>query len=190
MKVNEFNETPGLSGKMGKAIGLFEMYRNTKEEKWKQQAEDLLEAVWVDCHASISFSYSEGLCGIGAGVEYLIQQQFVEGNADEILMEIDSIVIDLINSRPPLEANIEHGLLGLVCYLYQRLHYRIDSEEDTPLILKEYTIYLIDWIAESMQNEGVEKNYDEFFFVLVLLHQLCLFNTKVERLLKWCDKHR
>lgn len=54
--------------------------------------------------------------------------------------------------------------------------------------LKEYTIYLIDWIAEALQDNSTDKDYYEFYFILVLLHTLNIMNAKIENLLECCDK--
>lgn len=153
-----------MLNKMGKTIALFRLYRNTKEEEWRIRAEEMLDDIWNECTKDMSLAYRDGLCGIGAGTEYLIQNGFVEGNTDEILAEIDSRVFAAINVRPPFDLSIEQGILGLACYLYHRLYYRKDSEEPTVLDLKEYTIYLIDWIAEALQDNSTDKDYYEFYF--------------------------
>ena len=177
-----------MLNKMGKTIALFRLYRNTKEEEWRIRAEEMLDDIWNECTKDMSLAYRDGLCGIGAGTEYLIQNGFVEGNTDEILAEIDSRVFAAINVRPPFDLSIEQGILGLACYLYHRLYYRKDSEEPTVLDLKEYTIYLIDWIAEALQDNSTDKDYYEFYFILVLLHTLNIMNAKIENLLECCDK--
>ena len=143
---------------------MFRLYRDTGEEEWSIRAEKLLDDIWNGCTEDMSLAYGDGLCGIGAGTEYLIQNGFVEGDADEILAEIDSRVFAAINARPPFDLSIEQGISGLACYLYHRLCYRKDSEEPVVLNLKEYTIYLIDWIAEALQDDATGKDYYEVYF--------------------------
>lgn len=168
-------------------VTLFQQYRSSGEEKYKEQAESLLNEIMSSCNRSMPLSYHHGLCGIGAAIEYLIRNNFVKGEADEILKDIDSAVISVTSNRPPMEANIENGLLGLACYLYERLYYRTKSEEPIVLTLKEHIIYLIDWLEDMLLNNTIEKNYYEYYFVLILLHQLDIFNVKVEKMLEWCD---
>lgn len=170
-----------------KIVTLFQQYRSSGKENYKEQAESLLNEIMGSCNKNMPLSYHHGLCGIGAAIEYLIRNNFVKGEADEILEDIDSAVISVISNRPPMEANIENGLLGLACYLYERLYYRTKSEEPIVLILKEYSIYLIDWLEDMLLNKTIEKNYYEYYFVLILLHQLNIFNVKVEKMLEWCD---
>lgn len=177
-----------MRNRMGKTIALFRLYRDTGEEEWSMRAEELLDDIWNECTGDMSLAYEDGLCGIGAGIEYLIQNDFVEGDADEVLAEIDSRVCAVINARPPFDLSIGQGILGLACYLYHRLCYRKDSEMPVVLNLKEYTIYLIDWIAEALQDNTIGKDYYEAYFILVLLHTLNIMNAKIENLLEWCDK--
>lgn len=158
------------------------------EEKSKESADALLDEIMESFDRYLPLSYSDGLCGIGAMIEYLIQNGFAEGDSDEILEEIDRAVITAINSRSHMNASIADGLLGLACYLYERLYYRIRSEEPVVLILKEHIIYLIDWMEEMLLDNTVEKDYYELYFVLILLHQLDIFNAKIEKLLEKCDK--
>ena len=86
---------------------MFRLYRDTGEEEWSIRAEKLLDDIWNGCTEDMSLAYGDGLCGIGAGTEYLIQNGFVEGDADEILAEIDSRVFAAINARPPFDLSIE-----------------------------------------------------------------------------------
>lgn len=176
-----------MQGNIRKVVNLFQQHRYTGEKNYKEQAEALLNEIISSCNRSIPLFYHHGLCGIGAAIEYLIRNDFVKGEADEILEDIDKAVISVINNRPPIEANIENGLLGLACYMYERLYYRTKSEDPIVLTLKEHIIYLIDWMEDMLLNNTIEKKYYEYYFVLILLHQLNIFNVKIEKMLEWCD---
>lgn len=169
-------------------ITLYQKYRVTDKEDYKEEADSLLDEIMESCNTPLSLSYKEGLCGIGAAIEYLIRNDFVDGDADDILEVIDKAVVSAIHWRPRIGADLANGMLGLACYLYHRLYYRIQSESPLVLDLKEQVIYLIDWMEESLRDEAVEKNYYEFYFVLIRLHQLDIFNAKVEKMLMWCNK--
>lgn len=140
-------------------VTLFRQYQDTGEDNYKEQAETLLNEIIDNCNNCKDLSYYNGLCGIGSVIEYLIQNNFVEGEADEILEDIDNAVISVINNRPQMGINIKEGLLGLVCYLYERLHYRIKLENSTVFTLKEHTIYLIDWLEDILSDTKAEINY-------------------------------
>ena len=92
-------ENPGMMGEMGKIIGFYRLYRQTAEEEWEEKAEVLLDEVMENCSLKLPVTYGDGLCGVGVGIEYLLQEGFVEGDADEILWQIDCRVFNTINSR-------------------------------------------------------------------------------------------
>lgn len=177
-----FSNTIGMNGYMGKIISLFSLYQKTREPKWESQAESLLNTVLEKSYRNSPLSYGEGLCGVGYGLEYLLQNHIVEGEADEVLSDIDTLVLNEINRRTLQGLNIDDGILGLAYYLYCRLHYRTESEEKVVLTLKEYVIYLIDWIEEAIWDNSRKSNFYETYFILTLLHKLNIFSSKVEKL--------
>ena len=177
-----FSNTIGMNGYMGKIISLFSLYQKTREPKWESQAESLLNTVLEKSYRNSPLSYGEGLCGVGYGLEYLLQNHIVEGEADEVLSDIDTLVLNEINRRTLQGLNIDDGILGLAYYLYCRLHYRTESEKKVVLTLKEYVIYLIDWIEEAIWDNSRKSNFYETYFILTLLHKLNIFSSKVEKL--------
>lgn len=177
-----FSNTIGMNGNMGKVISLFSLYQKTQEPKWESQAESLLTNILEKCNRNSPLSYGEGLCGVGYGLEYLLQNHMVEGEADEVLSDIDTLVVNEINKRTLQGLNIDDGILGLAYYLYCRLHYRTESEERIVLTLKGHVIYLIDWIEEAIRDNSRKSNFYETYFILTLLHKLNILNAKIEKL--------
>lgn len=182
-----FDNSIGIYGKMGKVISLYQLYERTNVEEWKTQANDLLDEIFALCQNNISLSYNYGLLGVGTGIEWLFQKGFLNGNPDIILADIDMLAITAIIKRIIPKTEEIDGLIGLVCYLYYRLHYRKNEETIIVLTLKEHVLYLIDWIIEKVQNSESEKDIYEYYFMLVLLHQLDVCNAKVVNVLKWCN---
>ena len=74
------------NGKMGMVIFFFHYARYTGNSLYEDFAGELLDDIYEDITDNISFSQ---LCEIGWGILYLLQQGFVEGNADEVLEIID-----------------------------------------------------------------------------------------------------
>lgn len=167
---------------------LFKEYRITNDEWCLNNAEALLDNAIEECtgeKASIEFV---DLCRLGIAIEYLTKEGFIEGDVDVILADIDTYIMATVDNRPQLDLNIKHGMLILALYLYERLYYRIQSESSHILDLKECTIYLIDWIFDSMLYDTVDKNYQELYYVLMLLRKLDLFNSKIDRISKLCKE--
>lgn len=185
---NSFTNIIGMRGNMGKVISSFSLYQKSKEESRRLEAESLLDSIMEKCNRSSPLSYGSGLCGVGVGVEYLLQSHLIEGDADDILSAIDDLVFNEIDTRGFLYPTIDNGILGLGYYLYYRLHYRKESEERAVLNLKKYVILLIDWIEEILLSGCTKSQYYETFFILILLHQLNIFNAKVIKLMRYCDE--
>ena len=187
-KKNIFKRELGMCGKMGVVINLYSLYKDTNDTRWKNIADDWLDEIIEQCDNHIPFDYGNGLCGIGVGIEWLIQKHYVEGDADIVLAEIDRKILHVINTRDVIPTNVSHGILGIAYYIYCRLCYRKEVDSLVTLMLKEQFIYLLDWMEEILQDDKRDKNYCEFYFILILFHQLNIYNTKVVKLLEWCDQ--
>lgn len=181
-------ESLGMQGEMGRVVELFHLHRQTGEEKWQEKAETLLDEVMSRCSSALPVAYGSGLCGIGVGIEYLIQEGFVEGDSDEVLNEVDYLLYNVVNGRAIRGLSMENGVCGVGYYFYFRLRKRKDSDSITVLRTKEHLIYLIDWIADLLpETKHLPALYDTFF-LLCQLHTLNVFNAKVEKLMEYCLK--
>lgn len=54
-------------------VTLFRIHQDTGEDRYKKQAEALLNEMIDYCKNSKSLSYYNGFCGIGSLIEYLIK---------------------------------------------------------------------------------------------------------------------
>lgn len=178
----------GMEGEMGRVIAFYHLFRQTGDKEWKEKAETLLDEIIDGCSVELPLTYGDGLCGVGVGVEYLIQEGFVEGDSNEILCEMDSLVYHAINCRALSSLKINDGVCGLAYYLYFRLRRRKELDDISVLRNKEHLIYLIDWIADLLPGTKQLSTLYEVFFILCQLHTLNVLNAKVERLIEYCLK--
>lgn len=118
---------PGLYvGKMGLCVCLAECARFFQDKIFVDLAGDLLEDVLETIDSSLPVNFSEGLCGIGWGIEYLLQQECLSGDSDIVLEDFDKqIMITDINRMT--DFSIATGLAGIAYYVHARLvsHSRI-----------------------------------------------------------------
>lgn len=174
-------------GKMGIAISLFHISKIVNDEKYENEANELLNAVCEQVSNTMPLSFDDGLMGIGCGIEYLISNELAEGDSDEILQEMDLIARNLINMRTIDVLNLEKGVCGIGYYLYCRLKKRADSDDNIIVLrLKEYLIYLIDWMESLILKKADKSDYNDAYFLLTRLYQLGVYNYKVERLMALC----
>lgn len=106
-------------GKMGIIIALFHYARYKNNSIYTDFAWDLLNEVFDNIHLVDSVSLESGYGGIGWALVYLIKNNFLDGDPDFILSEIDEIIskVDLDKID---DLSVDKGLLGLLCYIKAR----------------------------------------------------------------------
>lgn len=84
---------PGLmEGKMGRTLFYYELSRMTGIKSYNDMADLLLEEIVCDVERMKDTSLESGLSGIGWGVNYAIQNSFVDAD-EEVLLILDSFSI-------------------------------------------------------------------------------------------------
>lgn len=107
-------------GKMGLAIFLFHYAQISGNKFYAYIAGGLLDLVFENLDNQSSLDYAEGLAGIGTGIEYLLQNEFVKGKADDILMDLD-LLFDKAVSYPLNDLSLENDICGWIRYLQFRI---------------------------------------------------------------------
>lgn len=125
-------------GKMGIVLFFSHYARITQSEYYADLAGLLLDEIYEEIHQDLPINLENGLCGIGWGIEYLIQYDFMEGDTDKILAYIDRKVME-INPLIIHDLSIRNGLAGIVFYVTARLnakrHNNILPFDNTYLVL-------------------------------------------------------
>jgi hypothetical protein len=116
-----FDKNLGLmNGKMGCAIFFFHYARYSKQLIYEDFAGELLDEIYEDISSETPIYFRNGLSGIAWGIEYLIHQEFVNGEPNEVLIDIDRKIME----RDPLritDYTLETGLEGIAWYILTRL---------------------------------------------------------------------
>jgi hypothetical protein len=90
-------ETPGLAhGKTGVTIFFFHYADYMQTSRYEDIACELIEEIVPQLSANYTVDFEDGLTGIGAGIEYLVRQKFVEVDTDESFVSLDSAFSNLI----------------------------------------------------------------------------------------------
>lgn len=186
-KGKSFTDIGLWNGKMGIAIFLLHVSRITQDEKYENEASELIDAVYKQLSLDLPFTFDKGLLGIGCGFEYIINQRFVNADSDEILSEIDLWVRNIIDFRLSNNLSLSEGVCGVGYYLYCRLKNREHENENMVVLkLKEYLIYLLDWMEELISKINIYQEFIDSYFLLVRFYELNVFNYKVEKLMEIC----
>ncbi len=111
-------------GKMGFVIFFFHYAAFTKNPIYENFAGQLLDQIFEDIHNKLSIDLENGYCGIGWGIEYLSQNNFIEGDTNKILESIDNKVMEWNLSRVT-DLSLKSGIAGVFHYVLCRLNNKI-----------------------------------------------------------------
>lgn len=124
-------ETGLWEGKMGMSIFYFLLSRHSSNYWYEEFASELLENVCNNLSLHTPITFSTGLCGIGWGIEFLKQERFIQGNTDEILLEIDKQVMER-DVRRITDDSLQTGLGGITAYIRSRQDSRRSTDTYQP----------------------------------------------------------
>lgn len=148
------------NGKMNLVLFFYVCELCFKTEAYGLLADDLLNDIYEEIGRKSILGLSE-ICGIGCGVEFLIQCGLVEGDSDVILAELDMKIMEQI----PFVIN-DNVLLGkyeeYVCYILCRLLSPRDRQNTFYPFDKDY----LDGITKFILREHCE-NRKGFFSLFI-----------------------
>jgi lantibiotic modifying enzyme len=118
-------------GKMGIVIFFAHYARYTGETLYDDFAGELLNEIYEEIHVNMPINFESGLCGIGWGMEYLLENKFTEGDPDEILSDIDNRIMDR-NLHKITDLSMKTGLEGIFYYIEKRLNSSCQRKKNLP----------------------------------------------------------
>lgn len=140
-----------LDGKMGIALVLAHYARCSRKKNIEHAADFLVENVMNQLTTTVSIDFANGLSGIGWGIEYLIQNNYMKGCGADILQDLDERIMQVEVTRIK-DWSLEKGLLGILHYVLYHLQGANKSELrvfDKP--------YLASWLSILKDNEDLHK---------------------------------
>lgn len=183
-----------MHGKMGIAIYFFNLARETQDVVYSGFAEKLVEEIYQEIDVSTPLDFENGLAGIGWGIEYLVQNGFIEGDTDEALDEIDNqlyLFKDLFQ-----RTEFSNGLVGLGGYYLKRLQNQSTSNRTETAALKiQMVLYVINELELQIKSIEIANfihkpqcfkltwDYTLIISFLLEVYQLDLDSLKVSALL-------
>jgi len=178
-----------LYGTTGMCIFLYHLSRQTNNHEFELLADDFLDKVFANLNTMAPADFENGLAGIGWGIEYLLQNNFAEGNADEILEEVDNKIFRVLNEDNHNSFELGNGLTGYLLYLINRLKNKSEPFSLTQRINRELLFLTINKIDELVIDQFPtiikEMHFDLFWQFPVVLHclaeafKLHIYNEKI-----------
>lgn len=114
------NEVGLFRGQMGYVIALSKYARQHNIPQLDTIADFLCDNVFSRAGALRDISFATGLSGICWGIEYLVQEGILDGNAENYCSEVDGEIMRTDVSRVS-DFSLESGLGGLWHYVQARL---------------------------------------------------------------------
>lgn len=183
-----------MHGKMGIAIYFFHLAKETQNVSFRDFAEKLIDEIFEEIDISTPLDFENGLAGIGWGIEYLVQEGFIEGNTDEVLKDIDNQLLlfkDLFRGM-----KFPNSLIGLGTYFLKRIQNQSTlNSRETETIKKQMLLYVVNELELQIKETGIvslihgpqyfEHSWDYALVINFLLqtYKLNLGNLDVSRLL-------
>ena len=127
-------------GKMGAVLFFAHYAHYTSNELYNDFTGELLDEIYEDIHTELAIDFENGLCGIGWGVEYLLQNGFMDGDSDDILQDMDKRIMER-DLRRIENMDVCSGLTGISYYIHTRLYSSCRKDRVQPFD----TTYLADW---------------------------------------------
>jgi len=162
-KSNQTSAIGLLNGKMGIVIFFAHYAQYTGLQHYDEFTENLLDEVYSMLGRNSPIDFQSGLCGIGWGIEYLVQNGLMEGNTDEILEDIDKKIMD-IDVEHISDKSMEKGLCGIMHYVYARVLSAHINNRNTPIqedFLNRLSLKISGIIHEKQEYEhsGIPSHF-------------------------------
>lgn len=138
-----------INGKMGVIIFFFHLSRYTRKKIFEDFAGEMIDEIYKEIHDHYPSNFENGLSGIAWGMEYLIQNQFVEADSNEVLEDIDKMIFEW-DIRKVSDFSLETGLEGIAHYVISRC---MGKTEERISIPRDYIIDLIRVLEKNSNND-------------------------------------
>ena len=119
LRTSHLNNIGLLEGKMGISLFFFHYSAYSKNKLYKQFAEELLNEIYSEIHTNSPLYFDTGLSGIAWGIEYLVRNNFVTGDTNMVLNDLDNKILEW-DVRYIKDCSLEKGLTGLAHYVISR----------------------------------------------------------------------
>lgn len=159
---NIFPDSSGLwNGKAGEAIIYFILSKYTNNDFYLEKGFDLLDSLTENISGVKTVDFANGLSGIGWGIEWLVQNNFLEADTDDILEEIDDLLYKSVVYASDENISLENGTLGKIAYFIKR-HQNINPAKNRykNICHEECLIILTDEIENKLLGENGIFNAD------------------------------
>lgn len=147
-----------MHGKMGIATYFFHLARQTGNAIYEDYAGELIDEIYEEINLETSLDFENGLAGIGWGIEYLVQNGFMEADTDEVLEDFDHKLFQKLIYNTLTDIGLLKGLVGTGAYFLKRVQNPYNNPDTIPMLTNKQTlIHLIDELDRQLTDGQIVK---------------------------------
>ncbi len=98
LRVETLDNIGLFNGRLGTAIIFYEYSRYSKNKLYEEYASEIIDSI-SEIPNNLSLSLSDGLLGIGWGMSYLFFKQYIGGDIEYVLSDLDRKIISNLKSN-------------------------------------------------------------------------------------------
>lgn len=167
---SSMEEEVGLfHGKMGIVLFLSHYFKYNGDPVYEDIANELMDELCEEIHNEFPIGFASGLSGIGWGIEYLLQNNFFEGDSLDLCEEIDEKIIS-IDPRTITDLSLDTGLEGLLHYILMHIKGNINQHSELPFG-EIYLHHLYDAISAILKNDKISNGFRELSTIYVVFYE-------------------
>ena len=177
------------SGAMGICIYLYYVGSEYHNNRYTYIAQDLLKHILQNASQLHSVDVKTGLPGIGLGIDYLVRNNYVSGNINNILSDADNYIFRKLDNDMECQNIDTLNSLYLLYYLCRRLK-NLQNEENIYLFQA-----LIRQLLNSVYKDGeslfckepltytIDYELPHFLNILSHIYELSFYNARLINML-------
>ena len=139
--------------KMGRIIGLYTFTQYTSNHKYAKLADTLIDKLFNNITTTLPLTLEYGLLGIGCGIIYLLRNNLVEGEEDDILSQVDDSMVHELLYQSSNKKIDWYGIMR-----YSRLRLQGYKESKNRIIFQQHVIYAIDSMMRRINKQKLNKS--------------------------------
>lgn len=144
------------NGKMGVCLSFYLLGRKLKNGTYSEFADDILEDILANAQNISSINLKDGLSGIGISLNFLVSNQYIEGDINYILKDSDDLIIRTLSPNYNIEFEPEI-LLDLLFYIGIRLENK-SLDLDYKYLFQECAIEYLNKLYSKIDSDFFEES--------------------------------
>lgn len=181
------------NGKMGICLYFYYLGRLKNCKKNLRIASQLLDDIFIEINQLKIIGVQSGFAGIGLGINYLIKENYVKGNSNDVLYDIDNEILKKILYEEYYKEASTCEIIQIIYYLYERL-LSLDKGSLSEELFQEAIIYSLNNIYSEItpsffHEEPLAYDYShyslpQFLFILSKIHSLNFYNYRIVKIIE------